>query len=348
MLDEKQGLVNGINRITDVPGISATPGKDMACSAPAPTVTGENGLAASIAALDAPPAPEPIAPAPAETSPKTPFYRRRSVWISAICLVAIALIATCVLVYAPLPTVKKDGMTFTRRGDAYVLADAKANLTHVTSPSTVRDLPVTEIGDFAFHGCSSLTEVTIPDSVTTIGNSALYDCASLTSVTIPDSVTSIGNWAFSYCTSLISVTIPDSVTSIGEFAFRDCTSLISVTIPDSVTSIGYCTFYHCASLTSVTIPDSITSIGDCAFRDCTSLTSVTIPDSVTSIGYCAFYDCALLTSVTIPESVTSIGGFAFYGCTSLTIYCEATSKPSGWESNWNYSNRPVVWGYTGE
>ena len=40
-------------------------------------------------------------------------------------------------------------------------------------------------------------------------------CSSLTSVTIPNSVTSIGDYAFWYCTSLTSVTIPNSVTSIG-------------------------------------------------------------------------------------------------------------------------------------
>ena len=67
--------------------------------------------------------------------------------------------------------------------------------------------------------------------------------------------------------------------------------------------------------------------------------------SVTSIGSYAFQDCSSLTSIEIPSSVTYIGNRAFYNCSSLTIYCEAESQSSGWDSWWNYSSRPVVWGY---
>ncbi|MBQ8146955.1 MAG: leucine-rich repeat domain-containing protein, partial [Clostridia bacterium] len=115
----------------------------------------------------------------------------------------------------------------------------------------------------------------------------------------------------------------------------------------SVASIGDSAFYYCTSLTSIEIPNSVTSIGGSAFKGCDSLTSIEIPSGVTSIGGSAFSHCTSLTSVKIPDSVTSIGGDAFYNCTSLTIYCEATSKPSGWSIYWTGYNSKctVVWGH---
>ena len=206
---------------------------------------------------------------------------------------------------------KIEGKPVTSIG-SYAFYDC-SSLTSITIPNSVAS-----ISGWAFGYCSSLTSITIPSSVTSIGERAFYGCSSLASITIPDSVTSIGSWAFYGCENLTSITILDSVTSIGIGAFRDCTSLTSITIPNSVTSIGDETFYGCSSLTSITIPDSVTSIDSSAFSGCSSLTSITIPDSVTSIGDEAFCGCRSLTSVTIPDSVTSIGYRAFYGCSSLT------------------------------
>ena len=109
-----------------------------------------------------------------------------------------------------------------------------------------------------------MTSVTIPNSVTNIGNYAFTDCDSLTSLTIPGSVKSIGYYAFSGCESLTSVTIPSSIKIINSSMFDDCSSLTSVTIPDSVTTIKGGAFAGCSSLKSITIPKSVTSINDVA------------------------------------------------------------------------------------
>lgn len=104
----------------------------------------------------------------------------------------------------------------------------------------------------SFRQCYGLRNIDLSKNskITTIRGSAFDFCTSLTSITIPNSVTSIGNRAFYYCRSLTSVTIPNSVTSINYSAFSGCESLTSVTIPDSVTSIGDCAF-NCEALSKV-------------------------------------------------------------------------------------------------
>ena len=248
--------------------------------------------------------------------------------------------------------VPSEGLAFTAIDGGYEVSGiGECTDTDIVIPLSYNNLPVTSIGYSAFEDCTSLTNITIPDSVTSIGGYAFCGCSSLTSITIPDSVTSINMSTFISCSSLTSVTIPNSVTSIGYSAFMSCSSLTSITIPDSVTSIGDYTFMSCSSLTSITIPDSVTSIGSCAFNNCSSLASIVVDEentvyhsagnclietesktliggcknnvipadgSVTSIGSYAFYECDSLTSIEIPNSVTSIGDDAFGDCDSLT------------------------------
>lgn len=219
------------------------------------------------------------------------------------------------------------------------------------------------IGNYAFERCSSLTICCAaeakPEGWSGSWNSSdrpvVWGCVGYgASDSFLYGISKINNDTYAVITGYrgadTDIRIPETingvkVAAIGDWAFRDCTSLTSITIPDSVTSIGDGAFGGCSSLTSVVIPGSVTSIGDSAFFGCKSLTSVVIPNSVTSISYGAFYHCTSLTSVTIPDGVTSIGDYAFLDCSSLTICCEAEKQPEGWDYYWNYSNRPVVWGY---
>ena len=132
--------------------------------------------------------------------------------------------------------------------------------------------------------------------------------------------------------------------------FESGSDITHINIPVGVTTITNRAFANNDTITSVTIPNSVTTIDYRAFDNCSNLTTVTISENsqLTTIGSIAFYDCASLTLIFIPNSVTTIGEDAFRNCSNLTIYCEALSKPSGWDSEWNSSNRPVVWGYKKE
>ena len=225
---------------------------------------------------------------------------------------------------------------------------------------------LTIIGGDAFVGCTSLTSMTIPDSVTEIGanpfprsglqsitlsldnptfavvdgalvrkadNTLLsYFCGRQDAAyTIPQGILAIGDNAFAYVDSLQSITIPDSVTSIGHSAFLFCRGLTDVTIPDSVTSIGNSAFSDCSSLATVTLPASISEISDHLFFACDVLSSVNIPDSVTRIGESAFASCDQLHTIDIPDSVTIIdhGAFQLSGITSVSIPNSVTTIGNG-------------------
>ena len=211
---------------------------------------------------------------------------------------------------------------------------------------------LTEIGRWAFSGCSSLTSISIPSSVEYIGLMAFDGCDSLTSISIPEGVKAIEDHAFSGCSGLTSISIPSSVEYIGDFAFQDCSGLTSIDIPEGVTTIEAGAFGGCSSLnisvdkkntkyssedgmlldkekttliaypsakeTVNNVPTSVTTIMRAAFIYCDSLTSISIPEGVTTIGNEAFIGCSGLTSITIPSSVTSIGDYAFLSCSGLT------------------------------
>ena len=197
------------------------------------------------------------------------------------------------------------------------------------------------IGDFAFCA-SSLTSITIPESVTEIGYSAFGSCSSLTSITIPDSVTEIEDHTFQFCSSLTSIFIPESVTAIGKQAFRGCSSLTSINIPEGVTEIGEWAFYDCNNLASINISKSVTEIEELTFYNCSSLASITIPEGVTEIGEGAFYDCSSLTSITLPKSLLKIYRVAFDGCINLSsITCNAVFPPTSSSSSFNEVDKSI-------
>ena len=109
------------------------------------------------------------------------------------------------------------------------LTEYKGNAASVEIPKEVQSYKVTVIGAEAFWKKSSMTSVTIPDSVTKIEYAAFNECTSLTEIVIPSSVKTIGEAAFWYCTGLKSAVIPSSVKTFGKDAFKGCTSLTAYT-----------------------------------------------------------------------------------------------------------------------
>jgi hypothetical protein len=206
----------------------------------------------------------------------------------------------------------------------------------------------------AFDFCTSVTSVTIPNSVTTIGDNAFNHCTSLTSIVIPNSVTSVGEYAFDGCENLVSVTLSNAITSIEFRIFMDCVKLKDINIPESTISIEDEAFEGCSALRSINLPNSIETLGNHVFRFCSSLESIVIPEKVTILPSAIFQGCSSLKKVTLPESLTEIRDQAFYECDNLedlTIPASVRkigSSPIDWTYNIkinNYSAKPQIIDY---
>ena len=198
----------------------------------------------------------------------------------------------------------------------------------------------------------------IPDSVTSIGDHAFYGCTSLTNVTIPGSVTSIGSWAFQYCTSLTDVMISNSVTSIGDCAFKDCTSLTDVTIPDSVTNIGWLAFDNCTNLTDIyykgtesewnqisidssAIPSNVTIHYESNPVTTTTTTTTTIMTTTTTTTTTK----PTTTTTTTTKPTTTTTTVPIITTTTVTTTTTATYTFTPGADNWSFLNSHSNFGY---
>lgn len=200
------------------------------------------------------------------------------------------------------------------------------------------DLPegLSNIGDFAFSGCTKLKSIDIPNGVRSIGRAAFSNCKSLTSVVIPSNIYNIGDEAFSDCTSLSSVEIQEGVEIIGMYAFNNCESLTSINFPKSLRGVGSAMLSGCNGLDSITVASGNSvyhSSGNCFIETESKIliagckNSVIPTDgSVMSIGDAAFEGLKDLTSLYIPDCITNISNWNFNGCNNLTL----SGKPASY------------------
>ena len=187
-----------------------------------------------------------------------------------------------------------------------------SNLTAVEIPDTV-----THIGDWAFALCTALKAVTLPGSLRSMSLYVFHGCTALTTAIVKKGATVLGDYAFEECSSLKTVSLPTTMKTIGMYAFTGCTELEKITLPDSITTLGYGAFYR-SGLTELSIPSGVKTIEINTFALCPNLESVYIPNGVTHIQKDAFSGSPKLKKITIPGSVLTIGEGAFMDCSSLT------------------------------
>ena len=208
--------------------------------------------------------------------------------IAIVGIIAVAIKSSDI--YAADPTYTDSGVTYTLSkttlkitGSGTVTNKWKNSSQLGTSlPTTITSVTIantiTGIEDSAFEGCTALTKVTFnkDSTCTSIGKNAFKGCTALKNIynsttggIIPKSVVTIGSGAFSGCTSMTTLKFAkdSGCTSIGDNAFEGCTALTTFVIPDNVTTIESNTFKGCTALETLTVGTGVTTIEKGAFKD---------------------------------------------------------------------------------
>ena len=226
---------------------------------------------------------------------------------------------------------------------------------NVNIPASLETVIITNcerIENNAFARCNNIRNVILPENLKYIGSGAFYTCYDLEVITIPQSVEVIGESAFDGGTNVVIRCEAASKPSGWDEKWKagsvhidttwDCKNndlaengriyVVEDRIIYSIGSDGIAMveFGQRRTLKTAVIKRTVEHNGNTY--------------SVESIAVSAFVSCTELNSLYIPNSVTRCSLWITPKQSTLTIYCEAYSRPSGWERDWHKNSGKVVWG----
>ena len=191
------------------------------------------------------------------------------------------------------------------------------------------------IGEYAFNGCDSMTEISIETSkedvyaankLTIKSNAFSYD-SSLKSVSIAPSNTLveakqiiIENEAFTSNTSLRKVILSGNI-EVGEYAFSGDTALDAVSLTGPAVTIKGYAFNKCTSIEKLNIPKEVT-LEAYAFNSCTGLRELKI--NTEKVPNWSFADCANISKVVFGNDVSTVE-YAWGGTSTAVLSAGAES-----------------------
>lgn len=187
---------------------------------------------------------------------------------------------------------------------------AASSITSITLPESVDS-----IGTGAFNGCSRLAEANLRLTQTTsLPTQVFKGCISLTDIELPPNTKQIADEAFMGCNSLAQIHIPASLQIIGNKAFNGCNALNDINFTINLHTIGDNVFTGTALETAdMTACKSLNHIGNRAFSHCSRLETVMMPENLTSLGDGVFFNCNSLTNILMPATLTRLTPYMFKG-----------------------------------
>ena len=256
-------------------------------------------------------------------------------------MIQAVLSACCIITSCSSDTVNGDNEYFTHGQITYVQEDENKIFFFDNQDGTAmvtynRKYPI-QLND---NNQAKLTtyagEVTIPETfavegktyrVTSVDEMAFANNTTLTKLTLPESITAFGKGAFTNCSALTDINIPSTIQDIPSACFAQCKKMAAFTMPEQVKTIGNLAFANCANANKIELNEGITTIGERAFLGCSSIKEITLPSTVCKIGGNAFYRASKLTKIhckatTPPALSDSLGDYI----SKATLFVPTGSK----------------------
>ena len=181
---------------------------------------------------------------------------------------------------------------------------------------------VTEIGNYAFQGNTTITEIVLPEGIKTIGADCFERMTKLTKVNIPQTVESI----FRFESSGNGITQNESNYRGGLLIIDNCLLKVKkeltgqVDVPEGTRLVAGNAFCGCKELTRISLPETVTEVGPYAFESCKKLGEINLPKGLKVIHKGTFNSCETLgtSTLTLPESLLEIEDYSFWKTVRLT------------------------------
>ncbi len=225
---------------------------------------------------------------------------------------------------------------------------------------------VTEIGNYAFQGNTTITEIVLPEGIKTIGADCFERMSKLTKVNIPQTVESIFRFESSgngitqnesnYRGGLLiidncllkvkkeltgQVDVPEGTRLVAGYAFSGCKELTRISLPETVTEVGPYAFESCKQLGEINLPKGLKVIHRGTFNSCETLgtSTLTLPESLLEIEDFSFWKTVRLTELRFPEGLRKIGDQAFWQSGLKRIWLPASIESLG---AWAFADLTVL------
>lgn len=166
---------------------------------------------------------------------------------------------------------------------------------------------LTQIGDFAFKGCTSLRNISIINSIKLIGEGAFEGCINLNEVFIEPS-DSVSSSTESFVAT--PPQLPSTLIKIPDKCFKGCTSLEQIKFPKDIETIGESAFEGCDHLEQFgyEVGSNITLIKRHAFKGCSKLIKIGFPSNITiesnAFQSCTFVYCLVFESDVVQNNLS--------------------------------------------